>query len=273
MKRYIVLSVNDDPEYLQYVPLTVWSWQLIGWEVILLYYGSVLSKSFNLINEHATFNGHFLNKIDGYRGDTITQISRLYGASTVKPNDMVMLGDIDMLALSDYWKPSPELMTIYGHDLTDFRNIPMCYVAMIADKWDHLIDYTDTDITKLIKRDLDKLPQAKSEDFYTYWESDQDLLTKRIKETAIPKQFINRGKIHNGLAQGRVDRGEWSLFHNGNYIDCHQHRELYKIFKKTDRQEIVEKKWREHTAMLQAVWPNENFKWYFHFLEKFAALV
>lgn len=273
MKRYIVLSVNDDLEYLQYVPLTVWSWQLIGWEVILFYYGSVLDKSFNLVNEHTTFNGHFLNKIDGYRGDTITQISRLYGAATVNPSDMVMLGDIDMLALSDYWHPKADRITIYGHDLTNFQNYPICYAAMTAEKWDYVMDYDDADITKLIKRDLDTLKQAKSDDFYKRWESDQDLLTRQINKTAIKKEFINRGKIHNGLAQGRIDRGEWSLFHNGNYIDCHMHRELYKIFKKTDRQVIVEKKWREHTAMLQTVWPNEDFQWYFDFLEKFAALV
>ena len=219
------------------------------------------------------YNERIVESIPGYREDTVTQISRLYGALVCGPDDMVMLGDCDMMALSDAWHPDPKKITIYNHDLTNYQDIPICYAAMTRERWIEVMGLNSDDYNSLIKRDLDTLPQAKSTDFYTYWGSDQNLLTQRINAVNFPKDFIDRGKLPSGYAIGRIDRGDWKLSYDTPLIDCHQHRELYKIYKKTDRDEIVKKKWADHVAMLTMVWPDESFNWYFDFLKKFASMV
>lgn len=274
MKRYIILSVNDNPEYLQYIPLTCWSWKQIGWEPIVFYLGDHQTELFKLVSRNSPLISFWwLKGIEGYRDDTVTQVSRLYGASLPfqkQENDIIMLGDADMLACSDYWNPDPTRINIYGHDLTNYQDIPICYIAMTREKWVEVMGLTSGDYNALIKRDLDTLPQAKSTDFYKYWGSDQNLITQRINAVNFDKVFISRGRYPNGYAIGRIDRGIWSVVHE-RFIDCHQHRDLYKNFKENNP--LWVKKWTEHLTMLSTVWPKENFDWYFDFIQKFASMV
>lgn len=274
--RKIILSVNSNPAYLYYLPLTVWSWLKIGWQPIVYFYDDQPNHQLlSLVN--LTSRGSqiiALQKVDGYRSDTITQMSRLYGAIYAEPDDMVMLGDIDMLGLSDYWNPSKENITIYGHDLTNYTELPICYVCMTREKWVETICITSQDIEGHIKRDLDKMPDAKSSDFYKYWSCDQKLLTERVNAVNFNKVFVDRGRHSNGMAIDRVDRGVWSLDH-ANPKDAHLHRDLYKAFQSPTHQhfELYQKKWREHMDLLHRVWPEENWDWLIDYTKKFAELV
>lgn len=272
MKRYIVLSVNDNPEYLYYVPLTVWAWKRIGWEPIVMFNGirNTIPIDFGI--------EYFLAEVDsiyGYRSDTITQVSRLYGGCLDLDSalDYLMTSDIDMIPLSDFWQPDINKITVWGHDLTNYHNYPICYIGMTRNRWIETMNLTSSDYNALINRDLDTMPQAKSTDFYKYWETDQDLITKRIKAVNFDKAFIDRGRYSNGLAIGRVDRGSWSLNgHADTFIDAHLHRDLYKVFKEPGN-ELWQKKWREHMELLHTVWPKEDFSWFVEYTKKFASLV
>lgn len=273
MKKYIVLSVNDNPDYLYFTPLTVWAWRKFGWEPIVMgQFSGKKSDIFSLALEGGKFDcpdscTQYLKSvpnIEGYRSDTITQLSRLYAAcSALFKDSYLMTGDIDMIPLSDYWQPKEGEITVYGHDLTGYGHYPICYIGMDSSKWVEVMGLTSPDYNKLIKRDLDTLPQAKDPDFYKYWFSDQDLITKRINETQFPVTHIKRGQYSNGYAVGRVDRGAWSLNHK-QFIDAHLFHQMYH----KGREQYFEKT----LDLLEKIWPEENFDWWILYTEEFRKL-
>ena len=267
MKKYIVLSTNWNPDYLYYLPLTVWAWRKFGWETIVFFNGdselSFVKLAYNSYPfSHNSWNE--LSDIPGYRSDTITQISRLYGACIA--DGYLMTGDIDMIPLSDYWIPQTyDDITIWGHDLTGYTHYPICYIGMPATRWTEVMGLTSSDYNKLIERDLDMMPDAKNSDFYKYWFTDQELITQRIKETQFEKYFIPRGQLHNGYAKGRVDRGAWSLEHE-QFIDCHMLRDMYKS---TDTGAM---NFAKTMRLLDRIWPDEDFTWFKEYTKEFQKL-
>lgn len=282
MKKYIVLSVNDNVDYLYFTPLTCWAWRKFGWEPIVFYHRksrpykgaesdknhreSPLAMIEQLISDSVNdcqFRPHFLDSIEGYRSDTITQISRLYGSCVVDGSpSYLMTGDIDMIPLSNYWKQDLNKITVFGHDLTGFGHYPICYIGMTAQEWNFVMNTSSNDYNNLIKRDLDTLPQAKDPDFYKYWFSDQDLITARLNEYGKEKiTFINRGQYPNGFAYGRVDRGVWSLDHK-EFIDAHLMQQTHHS----------DEKIRKLMELLHHVWPDEDFKWFLNYTKEFKKL-
>lgn len=271
MKKYIVLSVNENVDYLYFTPLTCWAWRKFGWEPIVFYHGKV-SRLTDLIYSQVDFVMpsmiHFLSDQEGYRSDTITQISRLYGACVT--DGFMMTGDIDMLPLSDYWKPDLTKATVYGHDLTGFGHFPICYISAPTTIWREVMNitgewnYDSKNYNAMIKRDLDTLPQAKDPDFYKYWFSDQDLITARLKEYGTGKiDFINRGQGSHGYARGRVDRGSngWVL-NQPELIDAHLMQQTHHS----------EEKIRKLMDLLHHVWPGEDWKWFLEYTKEFKKL-
>jgi hypothetical protein len=274
MKKYIILSVNDNVDYLYFTPLTCWAWRKFGWEPILFYHrGNHEGKTAALeqLSFYSFIDGllhvEIIRGIDGYRSDTITQISRLYGACTIPSfqNDTyLMTGDIDMLPLSDYWKPDFNKVTVWGHDLTGFGHFPICYIGASYHQWTEAMKIDSNDYNKLIKRDLDTLPQAKDPDFYKYWFSDQDLITARLKEYGTGKiNFINRGQGKHGYARGRVDRasGGWVL-DQPELIDAHLQQQTHHSDEKIERL----------MGLLKHVWPQEDFTWFSEYTKEFKKL-
>lgn len=270
MKKYIVLSVNDNQDYLYFTPITCWAWRYFGWEPILMFpHGVNRSNEFKFVLDSSRCYRSEFSLLEGYRSDTLTQISRLYGATTIPTSewaDLVMTGDIDMIPLSNYWRPDVLDVTVYGHDLTGFGHYPICYIAMNAAFWHTVmkIESEEETIDSLIKRDLDSLPQAKDPDFYKYWFTDQDLITQRLNEYGKEKiTFINRGQGSHGYARGRVDRGSggWVL-NQPELIDAHLRQQTH------HKQEKV----MELYALLRHVWPNENFDWMIEYSTKFREL-
>lgn len=258
MAKYIALSVNSNPDYLYFTPLTCWAWRKLGWEPIIMAEVGVLSNPYI---DLALKKSIRLKKPEGYRSDTITQVSRLYAACV--QDGYIMTGDIDMIPLSDYWQPTQDEITIYGHDLTGYGHYPICYIGMPSTRWVEVMGLTSKDYNSLIKRDLDALPQAKDPDFYKYWFTDQELITKRINETQFKKNIVKRGQYKNGYAVGRVDRGAWSLDHDV-FIDAHLHHQVH--------HKGNEWKFNQILDLLYKVWPNEDFSWYIDYHHKFKKL-
>jgi hypothetical protein len=266
MKKYIVLSVNDNVDYLYFTPLTCWAWRKLGWEPIVFFHGKMTKFiDWVLYGDDRKCWEIEVKPIDGYRSDTITQISRLYGACIAdEPDALLMTGDIDMIPLSDYWKPEFDKVTVYGHDLTGYGHYPICYIAMNSAKWVEVMKLTNFDYDAHIKRDLDTLPQAKDPDFYKYWFSDQDLITSRLNEYGKDKiTFVNRGQGTHGYAYGRVDRGDggWKLS-LPEFIDAHLMQQTHHSQEKI--QKLME--------LLHHVWPQEDFKWFLEYTKEFKKL-
>jgi hypothetical protein len=220
------------------------------------------SDLLNWMHDNTLGSAIYVPPVEGYRSDTVTQVSRLYAACVTDSNDYLMTSDVDMIPLSDYWRPNPDDVTIYGHDLAG-HHYPICYVGMKAEKWRQVMRLEGKDFNALIKRDLDSLPQAKNPDFYKYWFSDQDLITDRVNASGLPKKFINRGKQSNGFAMGRVDRGSWNI-HLPKLIDCHMFHQVY-FRNNSDKLNAT-------MTLLGKVWPNEDFGWFQEYTRSYQKL-
>jgi len=280
--RYVILSVNESPEYLWYIALTCWAWRRVGWEPILFYHRQNegdLTELEELVAKHSSVETHYLKSIPGYRSDTIAQISRLYGACLFHNNRdkdaYLMTVDADMIPLSDYWKPSYEDITVYGYDLTGRTQIPICYIGMSAKKWTDVMTLYSSDYNWSIMRDLKSIPEAgESIPWEQRWGVDQEFITKKLRPLHVT--YIDRGQYPNGYAKGRIDRGIWNVNHE-QLIDCHMHRDLFKHFYThdipQDQRDLYAKKWRDHQDMLKTVWPGENFIWLTEFTKQYAKLV
>lgn len=264
MKKYIVLSVNDNPKYLFYVPLTVWAWEYFGWSPIIFYNGPENTDLYYTIFLHMINKGNGekrvfnLNNIEGYQSETIAQVSRLYGACV--GNGYIMTGDIDMIPLSDYWKPDPDKLTVYGRDLTDYH-FPICYIGMTAEKWWQVMLICDDNYNRHIKEDLDTMPQAKSNDKAKRWVTDQDLITERINSSFYVPERIDRGTGKNGYPIGRVDRSAWTLNHDV-FIDAHLPHDI--LTNDASFKKVLE--------LLHHIWPKEDFKWFINYYKEFKKL-
>lgn len=256
MKRYVVFSVNENPQYLFYLPIVIWAWRKFDWIPVVMHRGPK-DELFYLMMRTCKFPGIVgLSEMEGYRSDTIAQVSRLYAACAIREKSYIMTSDADMLPLKDYWNPTEDEITVYGHDLTGYGHYPICYIGMSRDKWKEVMLLDSDDWNEMILRDLDAMGQAKSEDSVKRWVTDQDLITMRLGH--FRKTMINRGVLANGYAYGRVDRSAWSPDHP-ELIDCHMLRDIYSNPDNLGRTLLL----------LNKVWPKEDFKWFVNYVELF----
>lgn len=250
MEKYVVLSCNNNPEYLFYIPITVRAWKKMGWEPIL-FIGDQDNEQHPLLTLalNAAGLGHYygLPAFYEYNSAMVAQISRLYAACL--GDGYFMTGDIDMIPLSDYWEFDENEITVWGHDLTSYQHYPICYIGMPASRWREVMGLSGN-YSEHIKRDLDSMPNARSEDPVKKWVVDQDLITERLNATQFKKTSVLRGTYQNGYPIGRVDRSAWTLEHF-NFIDCHMPRGIWR-----DTAALIRMK-----ALLYKIWPKEDFTW------------
>lgn len=208
--KTVILSTNDNLNYLSYLPYVQKAWNCLGWNTLTFYLGKQELKS---SNENKIIK---INEINSYREATVVQISRLFACKYI--DGLIMTSDIDMMPLSDYWKPDENEITCYGSDLTYFKHHPICYIAANQKKWNELI-YEES-----IEELLIKYPQAKSNIFDEWWFLDQQLITERIEKDK-QRKIIKRG-FYNNLPCGRIDRSDWENSKNFNFkkIDAHMPR-------------------------------------------------
>ena len=223
MNKTVILSTNDKQEYISYLPYVQKAWNDLGWRTLTFHLGnkSLESNSINKIIK--------LDPIDGYRDETVVQVSRLFGAQHA--SGLVMTSDVDMMPLSNYWKPSDHEWTVYGEDLTNYKHYPICYISAPDYLWNQLIT------EKSIKELLNKYKQSKSNSFDKWWYVDQDIITERLRP--LKPKTVNREKSFQGIAKGRIDRIAWHQTKQiqERKIDAHMPRP----FNKLETEKIIEK--------------------------------
>lgn len=288
MRRYVVLSVNDNPKYGYYLPLLLFAWRFLGWDVLLLYCGQknarndLIMETFDLLNNRLTpqYKAYYrlvvvgIDSILGYKTETIAQVSRLYACCMTHPSVYLMTSDADMLPLSDYWKieqrslytnrngsakhlfdPKP---TAWGRDLTDYH-FPICYIGMQASDWINVMQLDKLDPNEMMRRDLVKIPPRAS-----VWCQDQDIVTQRILEYGEERiKKVDRGKdFRTGYPLGRVDRSNWRIDHP-QMIDCHLPHDIL----------TNDDSFNKVLNLLHVVWPREDWKWWINYSKEFKKLV
>lgn len=217
MEKIIVVSTNNNPDYYFYSPYIYKAWKSYGWSVCTMITDDV--DKANIKSDYTIV----VPKMDRIRQETIAQASRLYAARFFgfSPEKYLMISDMDLLPLSDYWHPNMDEITSYGHDLTDYSFYPMGYIGMTADKWQKVMLLTENSVEDF-RRDADWLQTPYKEDWETWWNYDWDLLTKRLKASGLPITNILRGRQPGSCyALGRTDRGQNMVTPEGQMIDAH----------------------------------------------------
>ena len=250
--KHIILSVNDNPKYLYFLPLTCWTWRRLGWNPIIFFCGK-MDRARKLIPDFDEYNIREVLVYDPFKSSTIAQVARLFGACVAE--GMIMTGDIDMLALSDYWQPNPGGVTCYGRDLTDYH-YPICYIAMEDYDWKVVMNIQSNLYGVHLRRDL---RQQKNE-----WVLDQDIITERLLECGKENiTHVSRGTDkRTGYPVGRVDRSHWTLKHDV-FIDAHLPHDVL----------TNEASFKKVLELLHTVWPNEDFKWFIDYHKNFKKLL
>lgn len=158
--RTVIISHNNDPLYSFFEPIVKWAWYKFGWDCRCIEAKTV----------------------------TNAQICRLFAGSFYDDDRMLMLSDIDMLPLSDYWQPEDDKITCYGRDLS-IEHQPICYVAMNSKNMHDMMGEFQVFEDK-------------------HWTFDQDYLTYHLH--GWPTIQIERGIDDiTGYPIGRIDRSSW----------------------------------------------------------------
>lgn len=237
MKKYAVISTDNNPDYYSLVPLTCLSWVKLGYTPIVICYG--LPTIFYKYCPSETIIVDALS-IEGVKDSTAAQVSRLF-ISSILPlgnDDIIIIGDADMLVMKDIFDCNGSIVS-YGFDLTGHSEIPMCYVVADKKRW---IEMMGCEMV---------VPQSGySETWETYWATDQILLTKKAQEYGFEKiKFVDRGhdQSNHGLPISRWDRFKWENIPS-DIIDVHMIRHPLT-------------NWDKITEMAKYLFPNDNLEW------------
>lgn len=228
MKKYVVISSDNNDSYLFLTSIITWAWNKLGWNVIVII--PAHSNKTSLIEKYITDLGgenkiSYLPDLTGYidRTETVAQCCRLYASGII--DGLIMTSDADMLPLSDYWHPQENEITAYGRNLSD-RHYVMCYIAMDDKKWKDTLDIEWNMENSLIK-DFSKREDVNSDNWEEWWQSDQNFITEKLNNARVVN--IDRPiNSETGYPVGRVDRSAWdkSLLQKER-IDAHLFRKGY----------------------------------------------
>jgi len=210
MEKFVVVSSNNNPDYLFYLPYIEKAWNSLGWGLVVMVTDDVDVSKLKYNNlDTRIFK---LPSIEGVRQESIAQAGRLYASNYFKDEVFLMTSDMDLLPLSDYWHPNEEDITVYGHDLTDYTYFPMGYTAMTSTKWKTFFSDMGADA-----KEYSHLTMA--QDWEAWWNWDWRMLTDRLSPMPIVHKL--RGRQSNGFAYGRIDRGNSMAHVEGELIDAH----------------------------------------------------
>lgn len=207
MKKYVVISTNNNPDYYFYAPYQEKAWNSLGWSLCVMVTRDVDIEALKLSNPSTVIIR--MAEHPHLRGETVAQASRLYAANFFDADTLLMTCDMDLIPLANYWNPSVNDITIYGHDLTWHSFYPMGYIAMTAANWHQYMKLTgDTEAD--MNRDAKEYEHLTSSDNWeSWWNYDWQIITDRLKPFKDRLTFIDRGQINIAgatLAKGRVDR-------------------------------------------------------------------
>lgn len=226
MDKVVVISSNNNEDYLFYAAYQERAWNALGWRLCIMITHDVDAKDLHVENPETIIVQ--LPHLPDLRTATIAQAGRLYAANYLPPDSLIMTCDMDLIPLSDYWHPEPFDVTVYGHDLTWRSFFPMGYCAMSGKNWKKYMNLTGLTENDLLRDANDKsiAHSPYSEDWASWWDFDWDLLTTRLMPHKSIIKFIDRGQIDIAgatLAKGRIDRHNWMVTQNQPepFIDAH----------------------------------------------------
>ncbi len=229
IRKICVLSANNHPGYLFFIPIVEWVWNKFGWEVALFITSDV--KETHHRSETTTL--HIIPDIPNVRTNTLAQTVRHFTANVLPKDAYIMVQDIDLIPLKDWWTPPLDRPSISGYpEMTGGQFIPVHYTGMTGQQWYDLMGCTGNlawDMETAMKEN----GRAYGKEWEQYWDTDWDILTQKVKARPAEEfNWVTRG-MQNGLPMGRVDRStivvdketgaySWGASRNiSEFWDCH----------------------------------------------------
>jgi len=240
--KYSVLSVDSNPDYLFFVPITCAFWRKIGYQpFVILIEKEINDDLMELIDASTDHVGgiiHRMEHIEGYRTCNVAQISRLYAAadSFFDDDDYLITDDMDKFVISYPWFNQQDFtkdIHIFDPDELNYTRLKIGNIGMKAKIWKEVIGIEDVSFRDNLKNALNT-NLSKDSDWNTGWNVDEWILTKGVFNSKYyPEncQMCVRGAGRYGSRNGRIDRGAWQQTFDeylySGIIDVHLHRDPY----------------------------------------------
>jgi len=276
-EKYSILSVDSNPDYLFFVPITCAFWRKLGYNpYVILVEKEISQPILDLIVEYSYPYQVHINRfkhIEGYRTCNVAQISRLYAAADplFDDDDYLITDDMDKFVISDAWFNQQDFskdIHIYDPDELNFTRLKIGNIGMKAGIWKKVIEIGDEGLrTNLIKSLEAHL--TKEADWNTGWNLDEWILTTRVFASGYYPaqcQMLVRGGNRYGTRNGRICRGAWgptfAAYMKDGLIDVHLHRDPYE-----------DNIWEDTKAIMTKVFSDEEIAVFEEYKTKFIELL
>ena len=130
--KYSILSVDSNPDYLFFVPITCAFWKQLDYQPYVILIDKGISKEMKslILEETDKIGGHInlFEHIEGYRTCNVAQVSRLYAASDpyFSDDDYLMTDDMDKFVISYMWFNQQNMnkdIHIYDPDELNYKRL------------------------------------------------------------------------------------------------------------------------------------------------------
>lgn len=266
-----IISTTYDDKYHFYLPITAWSWNRLGIDVVCftpIVKGRLQQKTWLSIKTYL-LNCSSVTEI-GFQAPaekeaTYAQCSRLYGAATplFKDDEVLITGDIDMAVFNkEYFGGlNNSEINIVGADLVPGCQYPICYIAMPALKWRKIMDIppgiSHQDKLDSLLGDLD------CEHFRgNYWSKDQETIYNQIWLSLDEFSIHFRAKPGTQFATRRADRDGWPEVIPPDIIDAHLPRPGY-----------TPENFAKILNLFQTMYPEDDFQWMIDYRNEYIKLI
>jgi hypothetical protein len=275
--KYSILSVDSNPDYLFFMPMTCAFWKEIDYQPVVYLVEENISPELKTLVFEATkkVGGQIkiLQPMEGYRTCNIAQICRLYAAADpqFKDDDYLLTDDMDKFVVDYMWfnqQSSLKDIHIYDPDELNYTRLKIGNIGMKASVWKEVIGVTEPSVQENVKVCFEKY-LAPDTDWETGWNLDEWILTNRVFQSQYYPdrcQMFERGGNQYGIRNGRIDRGAWTQTFNTcmstKIIDVHLHRDPY-----------VGQVWEDSLTIMSRVFPPDQVAAFKEYKEKFVELM
>lgn len=252
-------SVTNNDLYLFFMPIVAWTWHQIGVDCVVMYVttdkpseaeDSRFILAGNYMPEETIFE-HI--RVDSKEQEaTYSQVSRLYAACLpeIPDDEVLMTADADMAVFGPYLlQGNTDAIQIFGHDLVDEGQYPICYISMPTKTWQQVMGITPG---YGVQHYLDQFLQPKVCEHMrgNYWALDQETINNKLQAANLPIIKHPRANLPHRFATRRADRDSWPQHPLPDTIDCHLLRPGYK-----------EENFEKILALIQEMYPAKDLGW------------
>lgn len=263
-----VISSDFNPIYLFFIPIAAFSWNKLGVDTIC----------FMPYLESGAENAYIDLVIDGYHAAganvelkgfgapaekkaTYAQVSRLMiGCNDMKaPDDEIfIISDVDMAVFSKDLVNVEGSIHVWGNDLTELGQIPMCYLSASKANWNKIMRCEDRSVQQMLDYHLGSI---EAENFRgNFFCRDQELAWSHI----LPHEHTNHPRAYPGtqFATRREDRDSWGNVSRVGLLDSHLPRPGY-----------TEENFAKILDLFHQMYPGEDLNWMINYKNKFLKLL